>query len=92
MMPKPKKESRISTTSTIQCCHHCVPPKRHTACWDHCPEYAKEKAEYEERKAAYFGNTEINSGLTAQRTNAVKRAMRGRKNFYRNAGKGRATS
>ena len=39
----------------IQCCKGCVPPKRHTACWDHCPEYQKEKAEYEARKAAEEG-------------------------------------
>ena len=84
-----KKESQVRTTSTIECCHHCVPPKRHTACWDHCPEYLKEKAEYEERKAAYFGNTAIKAGITAQRTASVTRALRAQRNRSRSKGKGR---
>ena len=29
----------------ITCCKGCVPPKRHTACWDTCPEYIAERAE-----------------------------------------------
>ena len=35
---------------SIKCCHHCVPPKRHLACWDTCPDYIEEKAE-EDKKA-----------------------------------------
>ena len=75
---KPKKESYFRTQSTINCCHHCVPPKRHTACWDHCPEYLKEKAEYEALKAAYNGNAYVNAGLYDQREKRVMRAMKGK--------------
>lgn len=89
MMPKPKKEQQVRTHSTISCCHHCVPPKRHTACWGHCPEYLKEKAEYEERKTAYYGDPNIKAGLNAQQYQSVSKAMKARKNAYRDTGKGR---
>lgn len=79
----------LLTPKTVECCHHCVPPKRHTACWGHCPDYAKAKAEYEARKAAYYGNKQVSAGLTAQRTAGVTKALRDRKNSYRHAGKGK---
>lgn len=84
-----KKESQIRTNSTIHCCEHCVPPKRHTACWGHCPEYLKEKADYEARKAAYYGNTAVNAGITFQRTANITKALKARKNKFRRAGKER---
>ena len=31
----------------INCCRHCVPPKRHLHCHSECEEYKKEKAELE---------------------------------------------
>lgn len=79
----------LKAPRTIECCHHCVPPKRHTACWDHCPEYAKEKAEYNERKAAYYGDPIVQQGLTCQRTASVSKALRARRNSFRNTGKWR---
>ena len=30
----------------IECCHHCVPPKRHEGCHSHCPEYIEERDAY----------------------------------------------
>lgn len=38
--------------ATIQCCHYCVPPKRHLACSATCPEYAADKAKMEAAKEA----------------------------------------
>lgn len=74
-----KKESQFRSTSTISCCHHCVPPKRHTACWDHCPEYLKEKAEQDARKAEANQKAQLNWGLNAQRYAAIKRVQKGSK-------------
>ena len=34
----------------IRCCYGCVPPKRHRACWDTCPDYIQEKAEDDKKK------------------------------------------
>ena len=78
MMPKPKKESRIGTTSTIQCCHYCVPPKRHTACWGHCPEYVAEKAEYERRKSEGDSRRAVRNAIYNQRADNVTKALRKR--------------
>ena len=74
-----RNESRFRSTSTISCCRHCVPPKRHTACWGHCPEYLKEKAEYEALKAERRKQAEIINGLLAQKYASVKRARNGGK-------------
>ena len=74
-----KQESRFRTASTIQCCHHCVPPKRHTACWDHCPEYLQEKAAYEAIKAEQRKKEKIDIELNAQKYASVKRARKGGK-------------
>lgn len=82
-------ESRYRAPRTIECCHHCVPPKRHPGCHDRCPEYAEEKAVYEQRKLAYYGDPIVQSGLTFQRNASVERALRRRRNSFRNTGKGR---
>lgn len=34
----------------ITCRHHCVAPKRHVGCHDHCPEYLEQKAALEKHK------------------------------------------
>ena len=60
----------------IKCCYGCVPPKRHKACWGHCPDYAKEKAIDEEKKAAENKRKAIASGITAQKSDGVYRAYR----------------
>ena len=74
---KPKKESYFRTQSTIECCHYCVAPKRYPGCHDHCPEYQKQKAEYEARKVAYYGDRNIITGLDAQRAAAITKVEKG---------------
>ena len=34
----------------IRCCNGCVPPKRHLACWETCPDYAREKEKHRAEK------------------------------------------
>lgn len=63
----------------INCCNGCVAPKRHPACHDHCEEYQKEKAEYEERKAVADREKRISYGLYQQRATALAKNMKGRK-------------
>ena len=72
------KKWQFRSESTITCCHHCVPPKRHTACWDHCPEYLKQKAEQEARKEESNKKSKINWGLNAQKYASVKKGSKGR--------------
>ena len=69
----------LQTSSTISCCHHCVPPKRHTACWGHCPEYLNEKAAYEAMKEARRKKESIERGLNAQKHAFVNRTRNGGK-------------
>lgn len=57
----------------ITCCHHCVPPKRHTACWDHCPEYLEQKAIHDAQKEAEFKKNEVSNGIYRQRSISIKR-------------------
>ena len=60
----------------IKCCNGCVPPKRHTACWGHCPEYAREKAQHDERMAARRQQQAIQDGIFRQKYKGVIRANR----------------
>jgi hypothetical protein len=60
----------------INCCHFCVPPKRHTACWDHCPEYAAEKAKHEKLKAADAEKRRVKNDIYNQRAELVTKAMK----------------
>ena len=63
----------------IKCCKDCVPPKRHTAYWDHCPEFAAEKAAAEEIKKKENENKMISFSIYHQRTERVEKAMRRRR-------------
>ena len=63
----------------IKCCQFCVPPKRHTACWDTCPEYIEEKAKDRAQKEAERKRRLINQGLYAQRSASVQKALSHRK-------------
>ena len=60
----------------INCCHFCVPPKRHTACWDHCPDYAAEKAEHDRLKAADAEKRKIKNDIYNQRAELVTKALK----------------
>lgn len=61
---------------TINCCRFCVPPKRHTACWGHCPEYAAEKEEHDRLKAADAEKRKTNNNIYSQRADNVTKALK----------------
>ena len=61
---------------SIKCCYKCVPPKRHTACWDTCPDYQQEKAKDVAQKEAERKKRLIDYGIREQRSRAVKRAIK----------------
>lgn len=63
----------------IRCCHGCVPPKRHTACWDTCPDYIAEKAEDQKKKEEERKRKSITTGINDQRARGVRKALRKRK-------------
>ena len=63
----------------IQCCHKCVPPKRHTACWDTCPDYIEDKAKEDKKKQAERERRYLDNAISEQRSRSIRRAMRKRK-------------
>ena len=60
----------------INCCHFCVPPKRHPGCHGNCPEYADEKAEHERLKAADADTRKIKNDIYNQRAELVTKALK----------------
>ena len=64
---------------SIKCCYGCVAPKRHTACWGHCPDYLAEKAADDAEKADYKKNQAISNGIYSSRSAKVNSAMRRRR-------------
>lgn len=60
----------------IKCCQPCKPPKRYPGCSDHCPEYAKERAQHDKDMAEYRRQKAIQSGITSQKYDGVYRANR----------------
>lgn len=60
-------------------CYGCIPPRRHPGCHATCPDYEKDDAEHQERKAAENKRKKILYGLTGQRTSAVAKAYKKRK-------------
>ena len=62
----------------IKCCRDCVAPKRHTACWDHCPEYAAEKAEHERCKVKDDNRRKVRNDIYNQRAINVTKALKKR--------------
>ncbi len=60
----------------INCCHYCVPPKRHPGCHDHCPEYAAEKAEHNRLKEADYKRRKAKNDIYSQRTDNVAKALK----------------
>ena len=71
-----QKNFQITGAHTIKCCRNCVPPKRHTACWGHCPEYLKENAEYEARKAIEDKKRRVGQDIYGQKSAGVTRAIK----------------
>ena len=39
--------------NTIQCCKHCVAPRRHIGCHGHCDEYITERKELDDTMAVH---------------------------------------
>ena len=62
--------------STIKCCQFCVPPKRHTACWGHCPDYAAERAELDRRKEADAKKRKVKNDIYNQRSERVTKVLK----------------
>ena len=60
----------------MKCCHGCVAPKRHEACWGHCPEYIAERAEYDKRKDVEDRKSAVRNGIYMQKVYGVHRAMK----------------
>lgn len=60
----------------IKCCHNCVAPKRHTACWGHCPEYLAEKEQDEKEKAQDRLKRKVSSDIYQQRADHIAKAQR----------------
>ena len=61
---------------TIKCCHSCVAPKRHTACWGHCPEYLAEKEQFEKLKEKEKFKRKVSNDIYQQRSDRVTKALR----------------
>ena len=60
----------------INCCHHCVAPKRHEACWGDCPEYNAEREEYKKKKALADQQRRVSNDIYSQRTDRIVKAIR----------------
>lgn len=58
----------------FESCIKCVPPKRHPGCQDHCPDYAKDKAEYNEKKGAENKKRKVHNDIHYQRAEAIVKA------------------
>lgn len=62
----------------ITCCRGCIAPKRHPGCHGSCPEYIKERATYDAKKAEADRQRDIEHGLTAQAMRRSERAQKAR--------------
>lgn len=58
------------------CCYGCVAPKRYPGCQDHCPERQEELAQRAKEMEQRRQNHKIHSGITSQKIDGVRRAMR----------------
>lgn len=57
-------------------CYGCVAPKRYPGCHATCPDYAKDDAEHQARKAKERERKHMESLLVSQKIGAVYKAMR----------------
>ena len=60
----------------IKCCMNCVAPKRHTACWGHCPEYIAEREQYENQKGQDDLKRKVGNDIYQQRSDRITKALR----------------
>lgn len=66
-------------------CRYCTAPKRHPGCHSACPEYLKEKAEYDERKEQFDKEKAVAHAIYHQRSLAVNKALKHKKGGYPHA-------
>ena len=62
----------------MKCCNGCVPPKRHKACWGHCTDYIKERAEYDKLKAVEDKKNAVRNSIYVQKASGALRASKRR--------------
>ena len=60
-------------------CYKCVAPKRYPGCHATCPDYARDDAEHQERKAEELRQKQLESNLYCQREQAIRRTERHKK-------------
>lgn len=60
----------------MKCCMNCVAPKRHEACWGSCPEYLKEKAEHDQKKAELYKRSRVSWDIYFSRADRVDKARK----------------
>lgn len=71
----------------IYSCKGCQ--ERHTACWDHCEKYQKEKAENERRRALERADRSVRNYVCdeirkSQNARAIKRKSIGKTKWFHN--------
>lgn len=62
--------------SLINCCHHCVAPKRHPGCHDSCSDYSAEKELHNQRKEADAKRRKVKNDIYTQRADMVTKAIK----------------
>lgn len=60
----------------IKCCRYCVAPKRYPGCHGTCPEYLKERAEYDRLKAIDDKKRQTSIQLYDHRITALRKMLR----------------
>lgn len=60
----------------ISCCHGCMAPKRYPGCHDHCPDYLKEKAEYDAKAEEDYKRRKTIQNLNEQRYSGIIKAVK----------------
>ena len=61
---------------SIKCCNGCVPPKRHEACWGHCPDYNTEIIMNIVTQAPAEKEKKAKQSIIAQKFDGVDRAYK----------------
>lgn len=72
----PTHNPHLITQHTISCCRDCVAPKRHTACGGHCPDYQKQRAEYDAQKATTEKKREMAAYTYLHRADKIAKSHR----------------
>lgn len=72
-------------SGVFESCRHCVKPKRHPGCHDHCPDYKRERAEYDALVAAANADKEVRAYVqniyAKNRAADAKRKQKRRKHY-----------